>query len=170
MSHLDFWSQEAKNLFWAKPFTQVHDGRFAFGHWFKDGMLNASWNCLDRHVQAGRGSHAAIVFESETGVVKKLSYEELLDLTCDIATILHQQGVSVGDRVAIIICRSFQKPLLPCWPLPAWRYSYGSFWRLCQRRSLKELATARRWRLLQPSDPKEKARYSNLKKTVVRRS
>ncbi len=107
MSHLDFWSQEAKNLFWAKPFTQVHDGRFAFGHWFKDGMLNASWNCLDRHVQAGRGSHAAIVFESETGVVKKLSYEELLDLTCDIATILHQQGVSVGDRVAIYM------PLIP---------------------------------------------------------
>jgi len=107
VSHLDFWSQEAKNLFWAKPFTQVHDGRFAFGHWFKDGMLNASWNCLDRHVHAGQGRKTAIVFESELGAIQKLSYEELLDLTCDIAAILHNQGVGVGDRVAIYM------PLIP---------------------------------------------------------
>lgn len=107
MSHLDFWSTEAKNLFWAKPYTQIHDGRFAFGEWFKDGMLNASYNCLDRHVIAGRGSHTAIVFESEAGVIKKLNYQELLDLTCDIASMLHNHGVRTGDRVAIYM------PLIP---------------------------------------------------------
>jgi acetyl-CoA synthetase len=107
MSYLDFWSQEAKNLSWARPPTQVHDGRFAFGEWFKGGMINASWNCLDRHVNAGRGAHTALIFESEAGVTKKLSYQDLLELTCDIATNLHNQGISAGDRVAIYM------PLVP---------------------------------------------------------
>lgn len=107
MSHLDFWSQEAKNLFWAKPYTQVHDGRFAFGEWFKDGLLNASYNCLDRHVIAGRDTHTAIVFENEAGIIKKINYQELLNLTCDIATILYNHGVRAGDRVAIYM------PLIP---------------------------------------------------------
>lgn len=107
MSHQDFWSKEAHALVWARPFEQVHDGRFAFGHWFSGGMLNASVNCLDRHIEAGRGEKTALVFESESGNSRTLSYAELLELTCHIATMLHERGIKAGDRVAIYM------PLVP---------------------------------------------------------
>jgi acetyl-CoA synthetase len=107
MKYIDFWHKEAEGLSWTKPFTQVHDGRFACGEWFKNGTLNASFNCLDRHVHAGRGDSTAIIFESEQAQTRHINYRELLELTCDIATILYNQGIRQGDRIAIYM------PLIP---------------------------------------------------------
>lgn len=97
----EFWRREALQIDWSKEFHTVHDGKFADGQWFLGGELNVSINCLDRHVKNGRGDRVAIVFESEQGDVKKITYAELLELTCNIATILHERGVKKGDRVAI---------------------------------------------------------------------
>ena len=107
MTHVDFWAKEALELSWGKPYQEVHDGNFAFGRWFSGGMLNASYNCLDRHVKAGFGERLAIKFETEDGLTKNLSYKELLDLTCNISTILYNSGIRSGDRVAIYM------PLVP---------------------------------------------------------
>jgi len=107
INYRDFWQSEAQRLFWHKNFHEVHDGQFAFGQWFSGGLINASVNCLDRHVQGGRGQRRAIVFENEAGEVRELSYEQLHRLTCDIATILHERGIRSGDRVAIYM------PLVP---------------------------------------------------------
>lgn len=103
----DFWHAEAQRLFWHKPFDEVHDGRFAEGNWFSNGFINASVNCLDRHVQGGRGQRPAITFENEAGEVRSLSYEELHKLTCDIAAMLYERGIRPFDRVAIYM------PLVP---------------------------------------------------------
>lgn len=106
-NYRDFWQAEAQRLFWHHPFSEVHDGRFSEGKWFSGGLINASVNCLDRHVQSGRGHKTAIVFENEAGQTRRLSYAELLRLTGDIATMLYERGVGAGDRVAIYM------PLVP---------------------------------------------------------
>lgn len=103
----NFWQAEAQRLFWHKPFEEVHDGNFAFGKWFSGGYLNASVNCLDRHIKEGRGQNRAIVFENEAHDVRTLSYNDLHRLTCDIATMLNEHGVGMGDRVVIYM------PLVP---------------------------------------------------------
>ncbi len=103
LDHVDFWRSESQRLNWHEPFSEVHDGKFAAGQWFVDGQLNASVNCLDRHIEKGLGEKAAIVFENEAGLVKTLSYQELHKLTCDIASLLHNRGIQVGDRVAIYL-------------------------------------------------------------------
>lgn len=106
-SYKDFWQAEAQRLFWHQPFSEVHDGIFANGQWFKSGLINASVNCIDRHVEGGRGHKSAIVFENEAGEVRRLSYEELLTLTGNIASMLYERGITKGDRVAIYM------PLVP---------------------------------------------------------
>jgi acetyl-CoA synthetase len=101
MKHLEYWAREAQNLSWTKAFEQVHDGRFAGGSWFSAGMLNASYNCLDRHLEAGLAQKTAIIFENEAGFVRALSYEQLHELTCEIASLLYKNNIRAGDRVAI---------------------------------------------------------------------
>ena len=68
-----FWEERAINLLsWKKPFTQVLDESDAPHYrWFADGYLNASYNCLDRHVEAGNGSRTAIIFEGDDGLVRE---------------------------------------------------------------------------------------------------
>ncbi len=102
-----FWRREASRLLWDEDFQTVHDGGFADGKWFLGGKLNASVNCLDRHVANEGGAKTAIVFEKEGGSFTTISYQELLDLTCNIATILHNRGIQHGDRVAIYM------PMIP---------------------------------------------------------
>src|SRR5580700_10910979 len=80
-----FWRDEASRLHWHQPFSEVHDGRFCGGLWFREGMLNASFNCLDRHILNGQAKTTAIISETESGEVRKISYEELHKLTCDIS-------------------------------------------------------------------------------------
>ena len=71
---LEFWAQQARNLHWHKPFTKTLDWSEApFARWFEDGELNVSYNCLDRHVEAGWGKRVALFFEGEPGDTKALT-------------------------------------------------------------------------------------------------
>ncbi|MDZ5455611.1 acetate--CoA ligase [Azohydromonas lata] len=100
-----YWGRLAKELVsWKQPFTQVLDSSNApFFKWFADGKLNASYNCLDRNVEAGKGDKTAIIFEADGGEVTKVTYSELLERTCRLANALRAQGVKKGDRVVIYI-------------------------------------------------------------------
>jgi len=99
-----FWGTLANSrLSWDVPFTQVSDCDLAAGkiEWFLGGMLNASVQCLDRHI-AARGDQTALIWEGdEPGQVEKATYRELLALTCRVANVLVQHGVKRSDRVII---------------------------------------------------------------------
>ncbi len=105
-----FWGRLAReNLAWHKPFTKVLDASNPpFYRWFADGELNASYNCLDRNVEAGRGDKVAIVFESDDGKVAQVTYRELLARTCRMANGLKSLGVTKGDRVIIYVPMSVE--------------------------------------------------------------
>jgi acetyl-CoA synthetase len=96
-----FWADEARRLEWSTPFTRVLDWRPPFARWFEDGRLNASVNCLDRHVRAGKGAKRALVWEGEPGDRRTLTYAELLAETCRCANALRRLGVARGDRVTL---------------------------------------------------------------------
>ena len=98
-----FWRKRAKeNLVWSKPFTRVLDESNApFYQWFDDGELNASANCLDRHMGTPTENKTAIIFESDDGQVTKVTYKELLSRVARFANVLKTQGVKRGDRVII---------------------------------------------------------------------
>ncbi len=100
-----YWANHARNLItWKKPFTQVLDESNApFFKWFADGVLNASYNCLDRHVEAGKGDRVAIIFEADDGQVTKITYAELLKRVAQFANGLKSLGVKKGDRVVIYL-------------------------------------------------------------------
>jgi len=91
-------------LTWKKPFTQVLDqSNPPFFKWFADGVLNASYNCLDRHVEAGKGDRVAIIFEADDGQVTQVTYGELLQRVGQFANALKSLGVKKGDRVVIYL-------------------------------------------------------------------
>ena len=100
-----YWARLARELIsWKKPFTKVLDeSNPPFFKWFEDGTLNASYNCLDRQVEAGLGDKVAIIFEADDGKVKKVTYRELLAQTCRLANALKARGVKKGDRVVIYV-------------------------------------------------------------------
>jgi len=105
-----FWARLARELVtWKKPFTKVLDESNApFFKWFEDGTLNVSYNCLDRNVEAGLGKKTAIIFEADDGLVTKVTYNELLAKTCQLANALKAQGVKKGDRVVIYMSMSVE--------------------------------------------------------------
>jgi len=105
-----YWAKLARDhLTWKQPFTQTLDESNApFYRWFADGRLNASYNCLDRNVEAGLGDKTAIVFESDDGVVTRVSYAELLAKTAQFANALKNLGVKKGDRVVIYLPMSVE--------------------------------------------------------------
>src|SRR5262249_47264098 len=95
------WAECAKALHWVKPWTQVLDWSDApHARWFVGGQLNASDNCLDRHL-ATRGNKAAIIWEGEPGDSRTLSYQQLHREVCKFANVLKSLGVGEGDRVTI---------------------------------------------------------------------
>ncbi len=98
-----FWRRLAnENLAWKKPFTQVLDESNApFYQWFADGELNASFNCLDRHIGTPTENKAAIIFEADDGKVTTVTYKELLGRVSQLANALRGMGVKKGDRVLI---------------------------------------------------------------------
>ncbi len=105
---LAFWADQARHLSWQKPFTKTLDWTNPpFAKWFEDGLINASYNCLDRHVLAGLGDKPAILFEGEPGDTKTYTYSELLAETKKAANALLDLGISAGDRVAIYM------PMIP---------------------------------------------------------
>jgi acetyl-CoA synthetase len=98
-----FWARLARdNVQWTKPFTKVLDeSKAPFYKWFEDGELNASANCLDKHIGTATENKTAIVFEADDGVVTKVSYKELLARVSQFANALKAQGIKKGDRVII---------------------------------------------------------------------
>ena len=105
-----YWAKHARELLsWKKPFTKTLDTSNApFFKWFEDGTLNASYNCLDRNVEAGKGDKTAIIFEADDGKVVKVSYAQLLEQTCRMANALKARGVKKGDRVVIYMPMSVE--------------------------------------------------------------
>ena len=108
--HEGFWGARARELLsWKTPFTKVLNASDApFFKWFEDGTLNASYNCLDRQVEAGLGDKVAIIFEADDAKVTKVTYRELLERTCRLANALKARGVKKGDRVVIYLGMSVE--------------------------------------------------------------
>ncbi|UVE94950.1 AMP-binding protein [Dietzia sp. B32] len=98
-----FWLKIAEDIDWTTPPTTAVDGsRPPFYRWFPDGELNTSYNCLDRHVDAGRGDQAAFIYDSAvTGVKETITYAQLLTRVEEFAGALAAEGVGRGDRVVI---------------------------------------------------------------------
>ncbi|WP_040802763.1 acetate--CoA ligase [Nocardia concava] len=97
-----FWAEQAKRLHWHQPFTRVLDWDDApFAKWFADGKLNVAYNCVDRHVLAGRGDQVAIHWEGEPGDSRAITYSDLLADVSRAANYLTGLGLVAGDRVAI---------------------------------------------------------------------
>jgi acetyl-CoA synthetase len=98
-----FWGRLAREtLSWNKPFTKVLDeSKAPFYTWFEDGQLNASYNSIDRHVEAGNGERVAIIFEADDGTVTNVTYQDLLQRVSRFANALKKRGVKKGDRVVI---------------------------------------------------------------------
>jgi acetyl-CoA synthetase len=96
-----FWATQALELDWAKEWETILEWDLPFAKWFVGGKLNVSYNCLDRHVDAGHGEQVAFYWEGEPGDTRTVSYRDLLDETCRVANVLRTFGVEKGDRVAI---------------------------------------------------------------------
>src|SRR5574343_655207 len=98
-----FWAKLAReNVVWNKPFTRTLDESNApFYKWFDDGELNASANCLDKHIGTPVENKTAIVFEADGGEVTKVTYKELLAKVSQFANALKAKGVKKGDRVVL---------------------------------------------------------------------
>ena len=107
-----FWARQARELLtWSKDFTTVLEWDLPFARWFGDGELNVAYNCLDRHVEAGRGDKVAFFWEGEPGDTRTVTYADLLDEVCRFTNVLKGLGVEKGDRVAIYM------PMIPELPV-----------------------------------------------------
>jgi acetyl-CoA synthetase len=105
---LDFWGKQAERVTWAEPFSEVLDWSDPpFAKWYVGGKLNAAYNCVDRHVEAGHGDKVAYHWVGEPGDTRSITYAELKDEVCKAANALLELGVKVGDRVAIYM------PMIP---------------------------------------------------------
>ena len=104
---LAFWERQAERLDWFERWKTPLIWEPPFAQWFVGGKINASYNCLDRHVIAGRGDRVAIYFEGEPGDTRTLTYSELLDEVKRCANALLEIGIKDGDRVAIYL------PMIP---------------------------------------------------------
>jgi acetyl-CoA synthetase len=98
-----FWAKLAReNVVWNKPFTRTLDESNApFYKWFDDGELNASANCLDKHMGTPTENKTAVIFEADDGTVTKTTYRELLTRVSQFANALKADGIQKGDRVLI---------------------------------------------------------------------
>src|ERR1700741_56165 len=103
------WARLARETrLWSKPFTKVLDeSKAPFFRWFHDGELNASHNCLDRHLKT-QPDKTAIIFEADDGKVTKITYKALYHEVCRFANALRAKGIKKGDRVLIYMPMSIQ--------------------------------------------------------------
>jgi acetyl-CoA synthetase len=104
-----FWARLGRqHLLWHKPFTKVLDeSNPPFFRWFHDGELNASHNCLDRHLST-QPNKVAIIFEADDGTVTRISYKQLYHRVCQFANGLKSLGIKAGDRVLIYLPMSIE--------------------------------------------------------------
>ena len=105
----EFWLDAAEGISWQTPPRRALDaGRAPLYDWFPDGVLNTSYNALDRHVAQGRGEQDALVYDSAmVGIRQSYTYAELTDLVARFAGVLRRSGVGKGDRVVIYM------PMIP---------------------------------------------------------
>jgi acetyl-CoA synthetase len=103
----NFWAEHARQLHWFKPWDRVLIWKEPHAQWFAGGKINASYNCLDRHLSAGRQNKAAIIWEGEPGDSRVLRYQDLHREVCKFANVLKGQGVKAGDRVTLYM------PMIP---------------------------------------------------------
>ena len=105
-----FWARLAReHLGWKQPFTQILDESDPpFFKWFADGKLNASYNCLDRNVEAGLGDKLALISETDDGEVRTVTYSALLQKVCQLANGLRARGIKKGDRVIIYMAMGIE--------------------------------------------------------------
>src|SRR5262245_24116634 len=102
-----FWAGFARELEWSRPWRTVLEWEPPHARWFVGGTINASVNCLDRHVRSARRNKAAIIWEGEPGDRRTLTYFDLHREVCQFANVLKSMSVKRGDRVAIYL------PLIP---------------------------------------------------------
>ena len=103
-----YWARHARELVsWDQPFTKTLEWDLPYAEWFSDGTLNVSYNCLDRHVLAGRGDKVAFYWEGEPGDSRVITYAQLLDEVQRFANVLKSLGIKKGDRVNIYL------PMIP---------------------------------------------------------
>ncbi|MFT6290499.1 MAG: acetyl-CoA synthetase, partial [Ilumatobacter sp.] len=103
-----FWARQAAELVhWDTEWDTVLDWQLPYAKWFEGGMLNVSYNCLDRHVLAGNGDRVAFHWEGEPGDTRTITYKDMLDEVSQFANVLKGLGVQKGDRVNIYL------PMIP---------------------------------------------------------
>jgi acetyl-CoA synthetase len=102
-----FWGEMAANLHWFRKWDKVLDGTMPNTKWFVGGKINASYNCLDRHLETWRKNKAAIIWEGEPGDSRVLRYQDLHREVCRFANVLKKLGIKSGDRVTIYM------PMIP---------------------------------------------------------
>ena len=102
-----FWGELAQNLHWFKKWDTVIQGAMPDTKWFEGGKINASFNCLDRHLTTWRKNKAAIIWEGEPGDSRVLTYQDLHREVCKFANVLKKLGVTTGDRVTLYM------PMIP---------------------------------------------------------
>ncbi len=98
-----FWAEAAKGVDWIRPYDKVFDAAAGqYGRWFPGALCNTAYNCLDRHIAAGRGAQAALIYDSPVAATKRtLTFAELTDEVATFAAVLAGLGVAKGDRVVI---------------------------------------------------------------------
>lgn len=108
---IQFWSNCAKNLAWFKEWEQVLDWNPPFARWFKEGKLNAAYNCLDKHLTSEKKNKAAIIWEGEDGTSVTITYNQLFHRVNQFANALKRMGIKKGDRITIYL------PMIPELPV-----------------------------------------------------
>src|SRR5205085_8345881 len=102
-----YWADQADSLHWFKPWDKVLEWDEPFAKWFVGGRINASYNCLDRHLEGPRRTKAALIWEGEPGDERVFTYQTLHREVCKFANVLKSLGVQRGDRVGLYM------PLVP---------------------------------------------------------
>ncbi len=106
-----FWESKANELEWSKRWDNVLRNDDGFFKWFEGGFLNVSYNCIDRHIKAGKGNKVAFIWEAENGESKVYTYNQLLREVCKFSNILKRKGIIKGDVVQIYL------PMIPELPI-----------------------------------------------------
>ncbi len=106
-----FWAEQAESLSWFRKWDSVLEWDAPFAKWFSGGKLNVSYNCLDRHVEAGNGDRIAYYYEGEPGDRTQITYAEMLAEVSKAANALKELGVQRGDRVAIYMPMILELPI-----------------------------------------------------------
>jgi acetyl-CoA synthetase len=106
-----FWSEVARDLDWYKTWDKVLEWNEPFAKWFVGGKINASYNCIDRHVKTWRRNKAAYIWEGEPGDSRVLTYQDLYREVNEFASVLWDLGVKKGDKITIYL------PMVPELPI-----------------------------------------------------